>query len=394
MGQTGFAEEATQKFRAGIELAREIKDYFSVSQNLLTLAKFEYSQGLVEQALATVDEAVDICEELNLQMLIIEMYQLKANCHIDLGEHQQAVEMLQKRDEIKDKQFNVEIEKQRQTLTIAHKAETLAVEAALEKRKNGELEQQVAERTMALREALEQANMAKIAKDTFLAKMSHELRTPLNVIRGYGENIAEVMEQFPTSEDREEVSYSLEQLLSATDHLIALVDDVLDFSELEQAEGSLELSEIELEPFILQLLARIETRLEESGNQILHSNRYPALTLFTDGPKLTLILSNLLTNAVKFTENGTIELRIAAEREGVVRFDLIDSGIGIPADKLEEIFEPFIQAEESLGRRHEGSGLGLSICKQLTALLGGRLTVESRLGEGSHFTLLIPAGLS
>ncbi|MEM7801164.1 MAG: hypothetical protein AAF633_18375, partial [Chloroflexota bacterium] len=176
LGKTGRHKLAREKFKAGIELAREGSDHFTVSSNIMALGKFEQELGNTPTALAHFTEALSIANEYNLNLVSVLLYKLKSDCLAELGDYKGAFENLLKHREIKDDQSDKEKEMQRQALSITHKAETLKLEADLEKKKNIELEKRVAERTLALQTALKRANSSKITRDKFLARMSHELR--------------------------------------------------------------------------------------------------------------------------------------------------------------------------------------------------------------------------
>lgn len=237
-----------------------------------------------------------------------------------------------------------------------------------------------------LRQAKEAAESANAAKGRYLAFLTHEIRTPLNGLVG----VVDLMNSGPiTGEQREQV-----QLLEhATQNLLRLVDNVLDYSKIEAGRLRVELLPLSLPDFLQGLCELYEVATRAKG-VALHREIRPGVpaAIFTDPVRLRQILANLLSNAVKFTATGTITLLVESvpgEPAGShrLRFQVRDTGAGIPDDQLAKLFEPFVQADETVARRYGGSGLGLSISRELAQLLGGTLTVRSQPGAGSTFTL-------
>ncbi|MBF0627570.1 MAG: response regulator [Magnetococcales bacterium] len=243
---------------------------------------------------------------------------------------------------------------------------------------------------LALREAKQEAERANRAKSRFLATMSHEIRTPMNTILGMGEMLRESPRLSPRERQFVQIANR------AGDALMALINDILDLSKIEA--GQLRLEQIILSPQaeIRQTMAILQESAKAKGIE-LSTYLDPALPTYAlgDPQRLRQILLNLLGNAVKFTQQGKIRLEARVLEEPLIEFSIQDSGIGIPADRLEVIFQPFMQAEDSTTRRFGGTGLGLSICQQLVHHMGGRIWVESRVGMGStfHFTVALPRTL-
>ncbi len=261
--------------------------------------------------------------------------------------------------------------------------ESLARQAKLmEEIVRGKQAEAEAERARAAAEAASQA------KSAFLATMSHELRTPLNAILGYAQllHLNKAVGEPHTAH--------LERILASGRHLLALISDVLDFARIEQGAIELEYTHIEVDALIEELVAMTLPLAQRNHNQVFAHYPPDIGVIETDGRRLRQVLINLLGNAAKFTENGTIRLEAAAEeRHGIsgVRFAVIDTGIGIPPDKHDRLFQPFSQVDSSVTRRYEGTGLGLALSKQIVQALGGDITVESAPGVGSTFTVWIPA---
>jgi signal transduction histidine kinase len=244
---------------------------------------------------------------------------------------------------------------------------------------NTELERRVAERTGEL-------ERASRTKDEFLAAMSHELRTPLNGVLGISEALQEGI--YGPLTDRQQLA--LGRVEESGRHLLAVLSDILDVSML--AAGALTVT---LDPLDVSEVCAASVRLVEESARRKHQR----LTIVidegsaqarADARRLTQMLVNLLDNAVKFTaEGGAISVRVTAS-VSTVRVAVRDSGIGIAAEKIPQLFQRFVQLDATLARRHGGSGLGLALTQRLAELHGGRVEVESTPGAGSCFTLVLP----
>ncbi|MFL5582164.1 MAG: ATP-binding protein [Gemmatimonadaceae bacterium] len=232
----------------------------------------------------------------------------------------------------------------------------------------------------------EEAQAASQAKSNFIATVSHELRTPLTALTGYGELLADEI-LGPMPKQQHEI---VERMRSVTHHLTAMIDEILTFASLEAGGEQVRLAECGAAEVARAAQAVVEPFAMQKGVGFVVEA--PAgFRLLTDCDKLRQILVNLAGNAVKFTERGTV--RVAVEdADGVARFAVHDTGIGISADDLRRLFQPFSQLDAGLTRRHGGTGLGLYIAHRLARLLGGRIDVASELGRGSVFTLTIPRG--
>jgi signal transduction histidine kinase/CheY-like chemotaxis protein len=240
-----------------------------------------------------------------------------------------------------------------------------------------------------LARARESADEANKAKSGFLAKMSHELRTPMNAIIGYSEMLIEDAEE----DGNEAAASDLRKIHGAGNHLLALINDVLDLSKIEAGKMDLYLETFEIPSMIEEVVATIDALVKKNGNQ-LRVDVEPTLgEMRADLTKVRQTLFNLLSNAAKFTEGGEIVLTVRPERAGGVdgvRMAVADSGIGIPQDKLEHVFAEFAQADESTSRDFGGTGLGLAISHRFCQMMGGKIAVDSTVGEGSTFTIWLP----
>ncbi len=292
------------------------------------------------------------------------------------------------------KDMEEEIRRARDELELRVKERTLQLTET-----NERLQREVEERRVAEERALE----ASRAKSAFLANMSHELRTPLNAVIGYTELIQEDLSL--GDEDLEalplqSIQSDLAKVHRAAKHLLALINDILDLSKVEAGKMDLHVDEFDLAELIDEVVDTVRPLVAQNGNRIVNAGGGPTL-LAADRTKLKQVLLNLVGNAAKFTEDGQITLGAASvEVNGAdgVRLDVADTGMGIPADKIDRLFEPFTQADESTTRRHGGTGLGLTICKRFCEMMGGYVRVDSEVGRGTTFSVFLPtaepAGLS
>jgi signal transduction histidine kinase len=246
----------------------------------------------------------------------------------------------------------------------------------------------VVERTRAqsqLVAAKDEAMKATQAKSQFLANMSHELRTPMNAIMGFTRLVMR-----RSKDDLQTKQYeNLEKILISSEHLLTLINDILDLSKIEAGQIEIHPADFSLESLVDACLRTLEPLVESNRVRLVKEIEPDLPMLFTDEDKLKQILINLLSNAVKFTEKGTITLA-SRSRNGTIVIEATDSGIGIAEEALDQIFEEFQQVDSSTTRRHGGTGLGLAITRHLSGLLGGDITVQSRVGVGSTFTVTVP----
>ena len=237
------------------------------------------------------------------------------------------------------------------------------------------------------RMARQEAEEANAAKSQFLATMSHELRTPLNAIAGYVQLI-QIGVRGPVNEAQKE---DLDRINRSQLHLLALINDILNFAKIEAGHVAVESDEVDLEEILSGIEEFVRPQLQEKNQQYVQLCKLNGVKACGDADKVRQILLNLLSNAIKFTgEGGHIELTCEVKGNAIC-IRVTDDGSGIPEDKLDAIFEPFVQVDRGYSSaQHQGTGLGLSISRDLARRMKGDLTVESEMGKGSTFELTLP----
>ncbi|MEG3862508.1 response regulator [Microcoleus sp. herbarium12] len=259
-----------------------------------------------------------------------------------------------------------------------------------------------------MQSALEAAESANRAKSTFLANMSHELRTPLNAIIGYSEMLKEEAEELDSAES----CADLEKIRTAGKHLLSLIDDILDISKIEAGRMDLYLETFGIHALIESAVATASPLVEKNGNTLEVYCPDNLDTMHADMTKVRQVLLNLLSNAAKFTKNGKIaigvekikseQLRMKNQEESsqilisnseFLGFRVTDTGIGMTKEQLQQVFQPFTQADASTTKQYGGTGLGLAISQRFCQMMGGSIEVRSELGAGTTFTVLLPSAI-
>jgi PAS domain S-box-containing protein len=273
-----------------------------------------------------------------------------------------------------------------ETVTSIHyKGERAALGNFMDVTERKRMEAKLEQKTIELEQVNIRLQEMDRLKSIFLASMSHELRTPLNSIIGFTSLILEGM----VGEINEEQRIQLTLVKCSADHLLSLINDVLDISKIEAGKVEFSLEEFRLNDVIEEVVESFSPIANLKSTEIFEEMP-KGITLFSDRRRVKQVLMNLISNAVKFTEQGSVKIVGRVLRDDILEISVIDTGIGIRKEDMNRLFMPFQQVDTSLTKKHEGTGLGLHLTKKIVTLLGGNISAKSEYGKGSEFTFTIP----
>ncbi len=331
------------------------------------LGRVNFDEGSFDHALKHFDNAFDIATEHSRKHDIMSIHEMYSEVYARMGDTPRAYEHLKEYEKLKEEIFQQNTINKLRNLQIRHEIE-FAVK-----------EKEVAEQSAKL-------------KQQFIANMSHEIRTPMNAIVGMTRLLLE-------KEPREDQLKYLNAITQSADNLLVIINDILDFSKIEAGKITIESIDFSLHNVLRNVVTLLRFKAEEKGIEIRFDvdDNVPDF-LIGDPTRLSQILMNLAGNAVKFTEKGTVHIvcHVVTMQNRFVKilFDVIDTGIGISEDYVSIIFESFTQAGSDIARKFGGTGLGLTISKQLVELMDGSIDVKSKLNEGTTFTFILPFQLA
>jgi signal transduction histidine kinase/CheY-like chemotaxis protein/HPt (histidine-containing phosphotransfer) domain-containing protein len=356
-------EKAQKYLRLVIQQAKELSNFEGIIISEFYLGRISLDEKDYKNALVHFDIAFDLANEHFRKHDVMSIHEMYAKVYEKMGDIVEAYENLKKFEKLKEEIFQQNTFNKLRNLQLRHEIE-FAVK-----------EKEVAEQSAKL-------------KQEFIANMSHEIRTPMNAIVGMTRLLQE-------KNPRADQSKYLDAITQSADNLLVIINDILDFSKIEAGKITIESVSFSLKQILKNVVTLLRFKAIEKGIDIRFDiNENVPEHLIGDPTRLTQVLMNLAGNAVKFTEKGSVQIvcrNVELEGDYVkMAFDVIDTGIGISEEYVGKIFESFTQAGTDVARKFGGTGLGLTISKQLVVLMGGSVEVKSKIGEGTTFTFILP----
>jgi signal transduction histidine kinase/CheY-like chemotaxis protein/HPt (histidine-containing phosphotransfer) domain-containing protein len=359
----GIFDKARKYLNAVLVQAVELSNIEAQIISEFYLGRVHFDEGNYKEALMHFDRAFDTANEHSRKQDIMSIHEMFAKVYEKIGDITEAFENLKKYEALKEEIFQQNTINKLHNLQIRHEIE-FAVK-----------EKEIAEQSAKL-------------KQQFIANMSHEIRTPMNAIVGMTRLL---LEKNPRTD---QLKY-LNAITQSADNLLVIINDILDFSKIEAGKITVEYIEFSLRSVLRNVVHLLRFKAEEKGIALRFDiqDSVPD-TLIGDPTRLSQVLMNLAGNAVKFTEKGSVKIlcnQISLEQNHLqIDFKIVDTGIGISEEYVQNIFESFTQAGTDVARKYGGTGLGLTISKQLVELMNGSIAVESKIGEGTTFSFQLP----
>ncbi|HYV93737.1 MAG TPA: tetratricopeptide repeat protein [Chitinophagales bacterium] len=362
--------EAEENIRQSIELARSFGKKNHECKGMLHLAEVYLEQQDGYEAINILEEAHNEAEIYGIKEVRYQILQALSRAYEMNGDFRKAFSFYKDATALRDELINEESTQKNRGLMLLHEVQTAR-----------------REREIAIRDK-ERAEQSEKFKEQFLANMSHEIRTPMNAIVGLVNLLSK------SSLNALQAKY-LKAIHQSSDHLLSIIQDILDFSKIEAGQISLEVINFSIRECMESVHNTLQYNADEKKITLEYScdEKIPEL-LSGDPARLKQIFINLVSNAIKFTENGSVRFSASVQKKEnsstSIAFKVEDTGIGIPEDMLDDIFKSFVQASSSTTRKYGGTGLGLSISQHLVEMQGGSISVKSKMNEGTTFTFVIP----